>query len=67
MLRSLWPRDERLKDDELKVAAEQLKKRKVLLIEPKTSRSLQITPEGKAAVAEAKTTIQEITQLTPNS
>ena len=56
---------EQLKDDELKEAAEQLKKRKVLLIEPKTSRSLQITAEGKAAVAEAKPTIQEITQLTP--
>ena len=56
---------EQLKDDELKVASEQLKKRKVLLIEPKTSRSLQITAEGKAAVADAKPTIQEITQLTP--
>jgi len=56
---------EQLKDDDLKEAAGQLKKRKILLIEPKTSRSLQITPEGKAAVAEAKPKVQEITQLTP--
>src|SRR5208283_481925 len=56
---------EQLKDDDLKEAAGQLKKRRILLIEPKTSRSLQITPEGKAAVAEAKPKVQEITQLTP--
>ena len=32
---------------ELKMAAEQLKKRTLLTIEPKTTRTLQITPEGK--------------------
>ena len=50
---------------ELKEAAEQLKKRTLLTIEPKTTRTLQITPEGKKAAAEAKTAPQEITQLTP--
>ena len=50
---------------ELKEAAEQLKKRKVLSIEPKTTRTLQITAEGKKAAAEATTAPQEITQLTP--
>jgi phenylalanyl-tRNA synthetase alpha chain len=50
---------------ELKEAAEQLKKRKVITIEPKTTRTLQITAEGKIAAAEAKVAPQEITQLTP--
>lgn len=50
---------------ELKVAAEQLKKRTLLTIEPKTARTLQITPQGKKAAAEAKTAPQEVTQLTP--
>ncbi|MGA2680667.1 MAG: phenylalanine--tRNA ligase subunit alpha [Candidatus Bathyarchaeia archaeon] len=56
---------EELKDVELKMAAEQLKKRKVLSIDPKTSRTLQITAEGKAAATKAKPALQEITQLTP--
>ncbi|MGD0450416.1 MAG: phenylalanine--tRNA ligase subunit alpha [Candidatus Bathyarchaeia archaeon] len=50
---------------ELKAAAEQLKKRKVLTIEPKTTRTLQITVEGKKAAGEVKVAPQEITQLTP--
>jgi phenylalanyl-tRNA synthetase alpha chain len=50
--------------NELKEAAEQLKKRKLLTIEPKTTRTLQITPEGKKAASEAKVAPQEITQLT---
>ena len=50
---------------ELRGAAEQLKKRTVITIEPKTSRTLQITDEGRKAGAEAKTAPQEITQLTP--
>ena len=50
---------------ELKTAAEQLKKRTLLTIEPKTTRTLQITPEGKTAAAEAKVAPQEVTQLTP--
>ena len=56
---------EELKRDELKEAAEQLKKRKILLIEPKTSRTLQITAEGKKAAAQAEAATQEVTQLTP--
>ena len=56
---------EELKQSELKQAAEQLKKRKVLSIEPKTSRTIQITAEGKKAAAETKDIPQEITQLTP--
>jgi phenylalanyl-tRNA synthetase alpha chain len=51
--------------NELKAATEQLKKRKLLTVEPKTKRILQTTPEGKKAQAENKTTQQEITQLTP--
>ncbi len=50
---------------ELKEAAEQLKKRTLLTIEPKTTRTLQITPQGKKAAAETKTSMQEVTQLTP--
>ena len=46
-------------------AAEQLKKRKLVTIEPKTTRILQITAEGKKAAAESKIAPQEITQLTP--
>ena len=51
-------------DIELKEAAEQLKKRKVITIEPKTSRTLQITDDGKKAASE-KAVLQEVTQLTP--
>jgi phenylalanyl-tRNA synthetase alpha chain len=50
---------------ELQKATEQLKKRKLLTIEPKTTRTLQITGEGKKAVSEGKIAPQEITQLTP--
>jgi phenylalanyl-tRNA synthetase alpha chain len=50
---------------ELQKATEQLKKRKLLTIEPKTTRTLQITEEGKKTVSEAKIAPQEITQLTP--
>ena len=50
---------------DLQKAVEQLKKRKLLTIEPKTTRTLQITAEGKKAVSEAKIAPQEITQLTP--
>ena len=51
--------------DELKAEAEQLKKRKLVSIEPKTTRFLQITEEGKIALVEGKTVQQEVTQLTP--
>lgn len=49
---------------QLREAAEQLKKRKLVTIDPKTTRTLQITMEGKTATAEAKIAPQEITQLT---
>lgn len=50
---------------ELQEAAETLKKRKLLTVDPKTRRILQITSEGKKAVTESKIAIQEVTQLTP--
>jgi phenylalanyl-tRNA synthetase alpha chain len=50
---------------ELKQATDQLKKRKLVTIEPKTTRTLQITVEGKKATIENKISSQEITQLTP--
>ena len=53
---------------ELKEAAEQLKKRKLLTIEPKTTRILQITPQGEKAVLEAVVElvpVKRVTQLTP--
>ena len=50
---------------ELKKATDQLKKRKLVTIEPKTTRTLQITEEGKKATIENKISPQEITQLTP--
>lgn len=45
--------------------AQQLKKRKLLTIEPRTTRTLTITPQGKTAAEKATTALQEITQLTP--
>ncbi len=49
---------------ELQLAVETLKKRKLLTVEPKTKRILQITPEGKEA---AKQEIaEETTQITPD-
>jgi len=50
---------------ELHQATEQLKKRKLLTVELKTTRTIQITPEGKKAHAESKTALREVTQLTP--
>jgi phenylalanyl-tRNA synthetase alpha chain len=50
---------------ELKQATDQLKKRKLLTVEPKTTRTLKITFEGKKAACEAKISQQEVTQLTP--
>ncbi len=51
--------------DDLKEAAEQLKKRKIVTIETKTTRILALTPQGKKAAAEATTSPREVTQLTP--
>jgi phenylalanyl-tRNA synthetase alpha chain len=59
---------------ELREASEQLKKRKLLNIEPKTTRALQLTPQGKQSLTETKSTNltsktiitpEIITQLTP--
>jgi len=60
---------------ELKEAADQLKKRKLVTIEPKTTRTIQITPEGKQTMQKIgcanlseNVTIKApeiITQLTP--
>jgi phenylalanyl-tRNA synthetase alpha chain len=54
---------------ELKQTTEQLKKRKLLTVEPKTTRTLQITVEGKRAPREVHSAkivpVQIITQLTP--
>jgi len=51
--------------EDLKVEAEQLKKRKLVSIELKTTRFLQITQEGKISLAEGKTVQPDITQITP--
>jgi len=51
---------------ELKAAIEQLKKRKLLTVEPKTKRVLQITVKGKTAQIQAETAPQEVTQLSPD-
>ena len=60
---------------EIQQATEQLKKRKLLTIEPKTTRTLQITAEGKKALAESLThqtgygidalIVERVTQLKP--
>jgi phenylalanyl-tRNA synthetase alpha chain len=68
LLEVLCDKEQTALDDlsgDLKEAAEQLKKRKLVTIEPKTARVLQITSEGKVALAENKTALQEVTQLTP--
>ncbi|MDR0460124.1 MAG: phenylalanine--tRNA ligase subunit alpha [Nitrososphaerota archaeon] len=61
--------DEQVIVDELNVSmrgeAEQLKKRKLVVIELKTTRFLQITKEGKTALLEGKMVEPEVTQLTP--
>jgi phenylalanyl-tRNA synthetase alpha chain len=51
--------------DVFKAAAEQLKKRKLVTIETKTTRFLQITKDGKSALAEGKIVQPDITQITP--
>ena len=52
---------------ELKEAAEQLKKRTLLTIEPKTTRTLQITAEGKKAAAKPKQPLKKSPNLLLNS
>jgi phenylalanyl-tRNA synthetase alpha chain len=51
--------------EDLKEAAEQLKKRKLVTIETKTTRILTLTPQGRKAAAEPTTAPREVTQLTP--
>jgi phenylalanyl-tRNA synthetase alpha chain len=50
---------------DIQQATEQLKKRKLVTVEAKTARTLQITEEGKKAAVENKSAPQEITSLTP--
>ncbi len=50
---------------DLKKAAEELKKRKLVTIELKTSRILKITEEGKKVAEESTTSTPEVTKITP--
>jgi phenylalanyl-tRNA synthetase alpha chain len=68
LLKHLYDKKQEPQEDlspELQQATEQLKKRKLLTVEPKTTRTLQITIEGKKAAAQATIVPQEVTQLTP--
>jgi phenylalanyl-tRNA synthetase alpha chain len=68
VLKHLYSKKQESQEDlspELQQATEQLKKRKLLTVEPKTTRTLQITTEGKKAASEATIAPQEITTLTP--
>ena len=68
LLKYLGEKEQAALDDlsaELKDAAEQLKKRKLVTIEPKTTRVLQINEEGKKAASEATISVPEVTKLTP--
>jgi len=50
---------------ELKEAAQQLKKRKLVTIEPKTTRILKITEEGTKVAKQSTNIRPEVTKLTP--
>jgi phenylalanyl-tRNA synthetase alpha chain len=50
---------------ELQAAVQTLKKRKLLTTEDKTHRILEITAAGKQTAKEEATTVEEVTQLTP--
>jgi phenylalanyl-tRNA synthetase alpha chain len=68
LLKYLAEKEQTALDDligDLKEAAEQLKKRKLVTIEPKTTRKLTITAEGKRAASESVTSVPEVTKLTP--
>jgi phenylalanyl-tRNA synthetase alpha chain len=68
LLKYLGEKEQVAQDDlsaELKDAAEQLKKRKLVTIEPKTTRVLKINEEGKKAASEATVATPEVTKLTP--
>jgi len=68
LLKYLGEKEQAAQDDlsaELKDAADQLKKRKLATIEPKTTRLLQVTEAGMKAVSEVATAVPEVTKLTP--
>ncbi len=68
LLKYLGEKEQAVLDElssDLKDAAEQLKKRKLATIEPKTSRKLTITEDGKKAASEASTNAPEVTRLAP--
>ncbi len=68
LLKYLGEKEQVALDDlspELKDAADQLKKRKLVTIEPKTTRILKINEQGKKAVSEAIVSVPEVTKLTP--
>jgi phenylalanyl-tRNA synthetase alpha chain len=50
---------------ELQAAVDQLKKRKLLTVEPKTTRTIKLTTDGIAALKAAPVAKPETTQLTP--
>src|SRR3990170_39615 len=52
-------------NDEEKTAAQTLKKRQLLTTADKTTRILEITDEGKAALQKGTKATEEVTQLTP--
>jgi phenylalanyl-tRNA synthetase alpha chain len=67
-LKYLYEKKQESQEDlspDLQQATDQLKKRKLVTIDPKTTRTLQITEEGKKAAPENKFSPQEITTLTP--
>lgn len=67
LLKYLGEKEQASQDElsvELKDAAEQLKKRKLVTIEPKTTRVLRINEEGKKAASEATVAKPEVTKLT---
>jgi phenylalanyl-tRNA synthetase alpha chain len=68
LLKYIGEKEQATLDDlatELKDAAEQLKKRKLATIEPKTTRELIITKSGKEAAAQVATVTPRVTKLTP--
>jgi phenylalanyl-tRNA synthetase alpha chain len=68
LLEFLCNRSQVVLDDlskELQTAVDQLKKRKILTVELKTTRTIQITAEGKKVLAKGVTAKPETTQLNP--
>jgi phenylalanyl-tRNA synthetase alpha chain len=68
LLNLLAAKDQAVFEDlnsELQDAVEVLKRRKLLEIEEKTNRIIEITEEGQKAFAKERRTVEEVTQLTP--